>query len=127
MSGSYVGFGPNTVPGQGTGWYPIPTGQYMCYNTNGPSPGGAPTIPAGCSSSGSIGVTDLCCSGLGTGNYSHARQYPSPGYDNEIITNNSVTLPVGMISTPLPFGEYYTIYSNCIIRVVTLLDGLRRH
>jgi hypothetical protein len=99
-----VAFGPSS---DGLGRYPLATGQYMCYNTNDPSPGGAPTQPSGCSSSGSIGTTNICCSGIGYGTYGHSKQYPAYGYDNEIITINGVTLPVGMNGGgPIEIGVY---------------------
>jgi hypothetical protein len=99
-----VAFGPSS---DGLGRYPLATGQYMCYNTNDPSPGGAPTLPSGCSSSGSIGTTNICCSGIGYGTYGHSKQYPAFGYDNEIITSGGVTLPVGMNGGgPIEIGVY---------------------
>ena len=107
-------FGPNTSPTGNIGYYPLSTGQYMCYNTNDPSPGGSPTQPSGCSGSGVLGVIDICCGGIGTGTYSHSKQYPAFGYDNEIITIGGVTLPVGMNGGgPIEIGEY-AIYIDVV-------------
>ena len=94
-------FGPITINSQ-TGYSSLARGQYLCGTTSAPSPGGGPifprgtTYPSGCSSL----LPNPCCYYRG--------QAPDSGYDNEIIEYpiGTTPKPAGMITGPLPIGEY---------------------